>query len=371
MVEIPKKSKAAVIAEYGKPYEMREFTIPEVEPNAILVKVEMAGVCGTDVHQVHGELGIRPQLPVIPGHEAIGRIVKLGAGRTTDVGGEAVSVGDRIMWAHVSCGKCFSCAVNHQPNLCERRFSYGMSYSGAYPYLSGGFAEYEYVVPNADIIKIPADLKNEEVIGVCCAFRTAVSAFERLGAWGIQSSVVVQGCGPVGLYSTLLAAEGGASHVTVVGAPALRLNLAKKWGAKHTINIEEMPDPAQRKAEILKLTNGRGPDVVVEASGVTAAFREGMDMVRRGGKYVIIGQSSQAELSIIPGLFMLKHLEVIGNGSADISHFYKAIQFIKNRRDRYSFGDIVTNRYPLEKAFEAIKAMEAGKEIKPVIVPGG
>jgi L-iditol 2-dehydrogenase len=369
MIGTPKKSKAVVITEYGKPYEIREFPIPEVEPNAILVKVEMAGVCGTDVHQIHGKLGIRPQLPVIPGHESVGRILKLGAGRTTDVAGEPVSVGDRIMWAHVSCGKCFACAVNHQPNLCERRFSYGMSYSDAHPYLTGGFAEYEYVVPNADIIKIPSELKNEEVIGVCCAFRTAVSAFERLGAWGIQSSVVIQGCGPVGLYSTLLAAEGGASHVTVVGAPALRLDLARKWGAKHVINIEEVPDAARRKAEILKLTNGRGPDVVVEASGVPVAFREGMDIVRRGGKYLIIGQSSPDEQSIIPGLFMLKHLEVIGNGSADISHFYKAIQFIKNRRDRYSFGDIVTNHYRLDQANEAIEAMAAGKEIKPVIVP--
>jgi threonine dehydrogenase-like Zn-dependent dehydrogenase len=167
-----------------------------------------------------------------------------------------------------------------------------------------------------------------------------------------------------------LAVEGGASQVIVVGAPALRLNLARKWGAKHIINLEETPDPAQRKAEILKLTGGRGPDVVVEASGVPVAFREGMDIVRRGGRYLIIGQSSmEAEQSIIPGLFMLKHLEVIGNGSASISHFYKAIQFIKNKRDKYSFADIVTNKYRLDQANEAIQAMAAGKEIKPVIIP--
>ena len=370
MTEIPKKSRAVVIAEYNKPYEIREFDIPEIEPKAVLVKVEMAGICGTDVHQIRGELGMKPKLPMIPGHEVVGRIVKLGEGRTTDIAGEPLAIGDRIMWPHVSCGKCFSCAINNQPNLCEKRFGYGFSFAGEYPYLAGSFAEYEYVIPNADIIKIPNELANEEVVGACCAFRTAVSAFERLGALGIQSSYVIQGCGPIGLYSCLLAVESGASQVIVIGAPALRLALAKKWGATHVINIDEVRDTAQRKAEILKLTSGRGPDIVVEASGVPVAFREGMDIVRRGGRYLIIGQSSgEAEQSIIPGLFMLKHLEVIGNGSASIRHFYKAIQFIKNKRNKYSFADIVTTKYRLDQANEAIQAMAAGKEIKPVIVP--
>jgi len=369
MMKLPMKSKAAVITAYNKPYEIREFPIPEVEPGGILVKVEMAGICGTDVHQWHGNIGLKPPFPIMPGHEAVGRIVKLGDGGKTDCTGEPVNIGDRIMWPHVSCGKCYSCAINNQPTLCERRVSYGFSSSGAYPYLSGGFAEYEYVIPDADIIKIPSGLSNEEVIGVCCAFRTAVAAFERLGALGIQSSVVIQGCGPVGLYATLLSAEGGASKTIVVGAPDLRLDLAKKWGADDVINIEEIPDAEKRKAKILKLTGGRGPDVVVEASGVPAAFREGMDIVRRGGRYLIIGQSSMAEQAIIPGLIMLKHLEIIGNTSATIRHYHQAIQFIKNKRRRYSFADIVTNKYRLDQINEAVKAMMTGREIKPVIVP--
>jgi L-iditol 2-dehydrogenase len=367
---IPTKSRAAVIAEYNKPYEIREFSIPEVEPGAILVKIEMAGVCGTDVHQLAGELGLKPKLPVIPGHEAIGRIVELGEGRTQDCSGAPVAVGDRIMWAHVSCGECRPCKIDNQPNLCVKRFSYGLSYSGAYPYLSGGFAEYAYIIPKADIIKVPEELLNEEVIGVCCAFRTGIAAFERLEGLGIQASVVIQGCGPVGLYATILAAEGGASKVIVVGAPALRLELAKKWGATEVINIEEMPDPAARKKEILKLTDGRGPDIVVEASGVPAAFREGMDMVRRGGRYLVIGQSSmEAEIPIVPGLVMQKHLQIIGNASATIGDYYKALKLIQNRRHKYPFADIVTNKYPLERVNEAVSEMKKGQEIKPVIIP--
>jgi threonine dehydrogenase-like Zn-dependent dehydrogenase len=362
--------RAAVIAAYNKPYEIREFPIPEIEPGAILVKIDMAGICGTDVHQVAGELGIKPKLPVIPGHEAIGKIVKMGRGRTRDCAGAPLAAGDRIMWAHVSCGECRPCKVDNQPNLCVNRFSYGMSYSGAYPYLSGGFAEYAYILPRADVVKVPEQLSNEEVIGVCCAFRTAVSAFERLEGLRIQDSVAVQGCGPVGLYSTVLAVEGGASQVIVIGAPSLRLDLAKKWGATDVINIEEMPDPAERKEKILNLTGGRGPDVVVEASGVLAAFKEGLEMVRRGGRYLVIGQTSmEAEIPIVPGIIMQKHLQIIGNASATIDHYYKALQLIQNRREKYPFAEIVTNKYKLEQINEAVAAMKRGQEIKPVIIP--
>ena len=370
MIDIPNKSRAAVLVEYNKPYEIREYPIPEVEDKGILVRVEMAGVCGSDVHQWKGNVGIRPQLPVIPGHEAVGRIVKLGEGRTRDSAGELLSIGDRIMWSHVSCKECYACTIVNQPRLCENRYSYGFSYSGSYPYLSGGFADYEYVVPRAEVVKIPEDLSNEEVVGVCCAFRTALSAFETLGGIGIQSSVVIQGSGPVGLYSTLLSVEGGAGQTIVIGAPAKRLELAKKWGADHVINIEEMPDPSERRERILELTGGRGPEIVVEASGVPAAFREGMEMVRRGGSYLIIGQSSpEAEVSIIPALIMTKHLRIIGNASGLIGHYYRAIQFIRNKRHKYPLADIVTNKYSLDQINDAIRSMMAGEEIKPVIVP--
>jgi L-iditol 2-dehydrogenase len=368
MSQIPDKCKAAVLVAYNKPYEIHEFPIPEVQPGGILVKVEMAGICGTDVHQWKGD--IPQKLPYVPGHETVGRILKIGGGLRKDCTGDVLKVGDRIMWAHVFCGHCYYCAVNQQPTLCDNKFSYGFSNSDSYSPLSGGFAEYEYVIPGTDILKVPEDLSNEEVVGVCCAFRTAVASFERLGAVGVQSNVVIQGAGPVGLYSTVLYAEGGASRLIVVGAPAIRLELAKKWGADHVINIEEYPDPVKRKEEILKLTNGRGPDIIVEASGVPAAVREGMDIVRKGGRYVIIGQSSfSAEATFVPGLIMLKHLQIVGSTSATISHFYKAVQFIKNKKSRYNFANMITNKYSLNKINEGISAMMSGKEIKPVIIP--
>ena len=370
MVEIPKKSKAAVLEEYNKPLKIREWPIPEVEAGGILVKIEIAGICGTDVHQWRGDLGFKAPLPNIPGHEAVGRIVKLGGDHIKNCVGEELNVGDRIMWAHVSCGSCFWCTVAHQPNLCQTRIYYGIRHSSTHPYLTGGFSEYEYIIPCTDVIKVPGGLLNEEIIGVGCAFRTVVSAFERLRGVGTQESVVIQGSGPIGLYSTLLAAEGGAGKVIVVGAPKNRLALAKKWGADHIIDIEEVPDSSQRLAEILKLTERRGADVVVEGSGGPTAFREGLEMVRRGGRYLVIGQGSlELTSSVVPGRVSINHLEIIGNCSAVIGHYHKALRFIEDKRHKYQFADIVTNKYSLDQINDALASMEAGKEIKPVIIP--
>ena len=362
MTEIPRKGRAAVLVEYNKPLEIRELPVPEIEPGGILVKTEMASVCGTDVHQWRGK-GIAVPLPLVPGHEVIGRIISLGKGRTTDCAGTPIHAGDRIMWSHVSCGNCYPCTVLKQRTLCENRISYGYNYS-----LTGAFAEYEYVVPLTEVVKVPEDLANEEIIGAACAFRTAVGAFERMGGIGIQSNVVVQGAGPVGLYCTLLAHLGGAKQTIIIGAPAQRLELAKKWGAYHVISIEKKPDAAERLKEIQNLTDGRGPDIVVEASGVPTAFGEGMDMIRRGGRYLVIGQTSPDKITLSPGTVVWKHLEIIGQCGAEISHYHQALQIVKNHRHKYPFADIITGKYRLEEINEAYASMEAGQDIKPAIM---
>jgi L-iditol 2-dehydrogenase len=365
MIKIPKKSKAAVIVEYGKPLEIRELPIPDVEPRAILVKVEMAGICGTDIHLWKGDLGGKATLPLVPGHETVGTIIKLGAGRTHDCAGQTIKEGDRIMWAHVDCGECYACKLIKQPTLCERRFDYGFNYS-----LTGSFAEYEYVVPKADVVKIPDELTNEEVVGVCCAFRTAVASFERLHGLGMQSNIVIQGSGPVGLYSVVLSDIGGAGKTICIGAPSLRLDLARKLGADEIINIDDYKDASQRKEKVLALTDGKGADIVVEASGAPTALIEGLDMLKRGGRYLVIGQTSAQGLTKInAGIIVWKNLEIIGQCSADISHYYKALQIIKNNRQKYPFADLITHKYKLEEINTAFISMQAGKDIKPALVP--
>ena len=364
MPAIPRTCKAAVLEEYNEPVRIREVPIPEVEPRGILVKVEMAGICGTDIHQSHGTLTIKPPLPNIQGHETIGRIVKLGEGRAFDIAGESLKIGDRIMWAHADCGECYWCEVAREQVHCAKRQGYGFAPPAA---LRGGFAEYEYVTPITKVVKVPDELTEEEAVGVGCAFRSVVAGYERLGGVRFQESVVIQGAGPIGLYSCLMAVEGGAGKVIVVGAPSGRLELAMKWGAGAVISIDEVKDAAARREQILALTDGRGPELVVEGSGVPMAFNEGLDFIQKGGRYLVLGQSSATTIPVAPGLITGKGLTLIGSVSAAIQHFYRALQFIRNKRIKYPFADIVSHKYRLEQINEAFADMQSGKAIKPVI----
>lgn len=364
MTDTPKTCKAAVLTEYGKPLEIREVPIPQVEDGAILVKVEMAGICGSDIHIKSGHLGIKAPLPFIMGHETIGRIVKLGAGRTYDAAGEPLNIGDRIMWAHADCYDCYYCNILRKPMLCEHRAGYGMS---PLDKLMGGFSEYEYVIPVTKVVKIPDELTEEEAIGVACAFRSVVAAFEKLGGIGLADSVVIQGAGPVGLYALILAKEGGAGKTIVIGAPSERLELAKKIGADEVINIDEVKDPAERKTLVLSMTKNRGPELVIECSGFSPAFVEGVDMVQKGGRYLIIGMTSPQPVTFTPYTILQKNLQIIGSGGAIIHHFYRALEFIKTHKSKYPFDEIVSRKYRLEDINDALANMQAGKEIKPVI----
>jgi threonine dehydrogenase-like Zn-dependent dehydrogenase len=361
---VPKTCKAAVLPDYGKPLEIREVAVPAIEDGAILVKVEMAGICGSDLHIWHGTMGIKAPTPYIMGHETIGRIAALGRGREHDAAGEPLREGDRIVWGHAYCYDCYYCEIARDPALCEHRVGYGMAPPEK---LMGGFAEYEYIVPHTKVVKIPDEVGEEEAIGVACAFRSVVAAFEKLGGVGLSDSVVIQGAGPVGLYSALLAKESGAGQVIVVGAPAGRLALAKRWGADRVIDIDEAPEHAARKEMIRALTGGRGPELVVECSGFPPAFAEGVDLVQKGGRYLVVGQTAPAEIPFTPYALVQKNIRIIGSGGAAIQHFHRALQFIKSRRDKYPLGDIVSKTYALEGINEALADMQAGREIKPAI----
>ena len=267
MADIPKTCKAAVLVEYGQPLEIHEVEIPEVEPGAILVKVLLAGICGTDVHQQRGELTIKSPLPNIQGHETIGRIVKLGQGRVKDAAGDELKVGDRIMWAHADCGECYWCNIARNPVLCARRSGYGWAPPVA---LRGGFAEYEYVTPATNVVRVPDELTEEEAVGVGCAFRTVIGGYERFGKVGLMEDFVIQGCGPIGSIPRWVRGESGRPDHHRGSCSGKPLELAKKWGARPCHQPLTSTRMRRTPADDLDLTNGRGPENVVESFRLSA-----------------------------------------------------------------------------------------------------
>jgi D-arabinose 1-dehydrogenase-like Zn-dependent alcohol dehydrogenase len=367
MSDIPKTCKAAVLVEYGKPDVISEVEIPQIAPGGILVKVRLAGICGTDVHQQIGDLGIKAPLPNIQGHETLAEIIELGEGRTADVVGQPIKVGDRIMWAHAFCGECYYCKILRKPFMCAKSRGYGFAPPQA---LRGGFAEYVYVDAPTEIVRVPDEITDEEAVGVGCAFRTVVNGFEKLNRHGginPGDTVVVQGAGPVGLYAAVLAAQSGAAKVVVIGAPAERLELAKKFGATDTINIEELKEHEDRVKKIISMTDGRGAEVVIECAGFPSAFVQGFDFLMKSGIFLVMGQTSTAGIEIVPNVLLAKQAVVLGSGSADITHFYKALKFIKAYRHKYPFDAMISKTYALEQVNEALSDMRKGLAIKAAI----
>jgi len=370
MPNTPKTCLAALLKAYREPLEVEEVPLPqEIEPGAMLVRNDASSVCGSDMHAwdspPDGSLGVTSALPVVPGHEMVGRIADLGTVRQ-DALGRTLKEGDRVIWSPAVCGRCFWCTVARRPSLCPNRRYYGVSSARAYPYVTGAFAEYTYVFPGSGIVKVPDGVKDHWASAASCALRSVVHAFERLGTLREPEIVVVQGTGPVGLFSIAMAARSGAAKVIAIGAPAARLEVARKWGAAEAISLD-VPH-AERVNRVKELTGAMGADLVIEGSGARSAFVEGIELVRRGGRYLVIGQVGPDSVTFPPAAIVGKELDIIGSLSGNVSDYYKALCFLDNNRDRLDFDAMFPNRYQLKDIHSAFVAMHEWRDIKPVIV---
>jgi threonine dehydrogenase-like Zn-dependent dehydrogenase len=363
-------AKASVLEAFKAPLQVREYPLPEkLEAGAALVRTEMAGICGTDVHLWKGELPI--SLPVILGHETVGVIERLGAGLEMDWTGAPLKVGDRVTWnSAISCGQCFYCAEKKQPTRCPHRRAYGIGYrSDAAPHLLGGYAEYHYLRPGTTMFRLRDDLSTEAVIGAGCALITAIHGVERTGiAW--RDIVVVQGAGPVGLAALAVAKSAGAGEVIMIGGPKHRLEMAGRFGANHVIDLEAVQEPGARIKAVRDLTRGYGADVVLECVGHPSAVVEGMEMCRDGGKYLVLGHYCDAgPVSFNPHVVTRKQLQVFGSWSSEPRHLRMALEFLRATGKEFPFADLVTHRFPLEKADEALRTTANWQSAKSVIIP--
>jgi threonine dehydrogenase-like Zn-dependent dehydrogenase len=363
-------AKASVLEHFKAPLVLRDYAVPtRPEAGAVLVRTEMAGICGTDVHLWKGELPIA--LPVILGHETVGHIEALGEGVEMDWTGQPLRVGDRVTWnPSAACGTCYYCAEKRLPTRCTSRRAYGIGYRcDEAPHFFGGYAEFHYLRPKTTIFKLPDDLPTESVIGAGCALNTAIHGIERTGiAW--RDNVVVQGAGPVGIAALAVAKSAGAGQVIVIGAPKHRLDMARRFGADQIIDIDQVRDPADRIAAVRQLTRGYGADVVLECVGAPPAVIEGVEMCRDGGKYLVLGHYCDAgPVSFNPHLITRKQLQLYGSWSSEPRHLKSALDFLRATQKQFPFAEMVSHRFPLEQANEALATTASWKSAKSVLVP--
>jgi threonine dehydrogenase-like Zn-dependent dehydrogenase len=264
--------KAAVFRGPGKPFELRELAIPELEAGAVLVRVSLANICGSDLHFWRGDAPLAlPPDGWIFGHEMTGRVAALGAGVATDSLGQPLREGDRVAYPYFyPCGRCYVC-LHGQRAACPHKVGRATGPS-EFPHWVGAFAEYYYVRPGGFVFRVPDDLPDTLVSPVNCALSQVIFGLTRAGLT-FGESVVVQGAGGLGIQAVAVAREMGAGTVIVVDQLAERLDLARAFGADHTLSLAEVPDRRARVKQVRDWTGGRGADLACDFVGFPSGRR--------------------------------------------------------------------------------------------------
>jgi threonine dehydrogenase-like Zn-dependent dehydrogenase len=362
--------RAAVIPAPNQPVEIRRFPEPTLEPGSVLLKILASEVCGTDVHLWHGRLSGVPY-PLIPGHVSVGEVLGTG-GDVFDTAGNPVRVGDVVTFLDVvgTCHSCWYCLVAKASTRCPHRRVYGITL-GANDGLLGGWSQQIYLRPGTKILPLAVNVTPEQWIGGGCGLPTAVHAIERAEI-RLGDRVLVQGSGPVGLSAAALALLSGAGWVGILGAPEERLAVAERFGVDWTCDVRTTT-PAERFRAVREATSGHGPDIVIEASGNPNAVPEGCELVRDAGRYVIVGQyTDHGEIGLNPHTHInRKHLEIRGCWGVDFSHQWRAMEVLSRFGGRIDWSSLITHRYRLDDAGQALADVEALRTVKAVILPNG
>lgn len=341
--------KAVVKTKSEPGAELLDVPIPTPGPNEVLVKVLATSICGTDLHIFQwNEWAQRriKKIPQIMGHELCGQVVEVG------VNVQHIKKDDIISAeTHIACGYCYLCR-NGLAHICENVKIFGVD-------IDGVFAEFA-VVPanNAWVIegKIPTDYVSVmEPLGN--AIHT-VLAGEIAG-----QTVLITGCGPIGLMSILVCKVCGATKIIATEVNEYRLHLAKKLGADLVLN----PRKTKVVEVIMEDTNGKGVDVVLEMSGNNTAITDGLKALRPGGRYSILG-IPEKPLKIDLAEIVFKYFTIQGiNGRLMFSTWYKTTHFLAS--GKIDLDHIITHRFRLEEFQKGMEMMESGNCGKILIYP--
>jgi len=313
-----------------KPFsgELRDIEIPSPGPDEVLIKVDSAGICGTDVHIFKGERKIK--LPMILGHEFSGIVSKVGSNVEDLKVGEKVTVNPNI-----NCGKCYRCRIG-QPHYCENWRAVGI-------HIPGGFAEY-VVAPAKNVYKLPENMDLEKAAFseplACCLHGQDKLNIEH------GDEVLIIGSGPIGLIHLQLTRLRGASTIIVSDLFDWKLNIAKELGADYVIN----PSKEHLSERVLDITGGRGVDKVIEASGSIKAFEEGLSCLGNEGAMLVFGVAPEDEWArISPFKIYKKELRIVGSFVNPFTT-ERAIKLLAS--GRITVDRLITHRIKLENMLE-------------------
>lgn len=353
---IPDRMRALVLTSPGA-FEIQTVNVPRPGMGEVLCKVGGVAICGSDPEVIRGDLaGIwPPAYPFTPGHEWSGEVVAIGP-NVVDL-----APGDRVAGqAHCGCGTCANC-MEGRYTICE---NYGRPESGQRHYgfiTNGAYAQYA-VYSVKSVNRMPASISFREGALV----DTAGVVLHGLELSGVRpgGTVAVIGPGPIGLIAMRVARLLGAARVIAVGRGA-RLEAARDSGADLLVNFET-EDPVQA---VRDATNGRGVDEAVECSGAAGTFRQCVQMVRKGGRVVLVGVPPDRVVEPLPFKYIVHNEIAIFGSRANPNVSRKLISLIAAGQLRVD--DLITHCFPLEDFATALDTFVKRRDgaIKVVIEP--
>ena len=333
--------KAVVKTKHSKGMEYKEVSVPKIGLRDVLIKVNVASICGTDVHIFDWTRWAQHRFtpPRIVGHEFVGHVAKIG-GEVTHV-----KVGDRVSAeSHITCGHCYQCQ-NGNAEVCRNFQLLGMDRDGS-------FAEF-LVLPEHVIWKTYPNIPDEWAT-IQEPFGNAVDTV--LAEDVSAKTVLILGAGPIGLFATSIAKVCGASLIIVSDPNNYRLAISKKMGAHIAIN----PRRQDVTQVVMEATKNNGVDVVLEFSGNNQALNQGLKVVTPGGRISILGIYERRVNIDLNKEVIFKKIRIYGiTGRKIFSTWHKTSRFLSS--GLVDPTPVITHQFPLKDYEKGMKLMKDGK----------
>ncbi|CUP19456.1 zinc-dependent alcohol dehydrogenase [Clostridium disporicum] len=373
--EAPKAVSNANTAKVGmmtakERIEIKEFNIPEISDDEMLVKVEGCGICGTDVHEYKNDpFGL---IPVVLGHEGTGEIIKMGKNIKRDSAGKSLNVGDKIVTCIIPCGECPTCLQHpERTNLCENQGIYGLMTDDNI-HLNGWFGDYIVIRKNSTVFNVSdMDLHSRVLIEPAAVVVHAVERAKTTGLLKFNSKVLVQGCGPIGLLLLSVLRTMGIENIVALDGNEKRLEMAKRLGATETVNVMKSSSFDETIEKIKDLTDGLGADFAFQCTGSPKAHAGIWKLVKRGGGLCEVGFFvNNGDATINPHFDLCnKEITAVGSWVYTPQDYLTTFDFLKRANGiGLPIKELITHEFPLEQLQEALETNIRQEGIKIAII---
>jgi len=355
-----------------KTLELREYPVPAIGEDEILVRVEACGVCGTDIYCYQSDpFGVAP---VVLGHEGTGTVVEVGRRVTMDSVGKPVRAGDQVITSILETSdECMIAKYNPlKANLCDDLKVYGLLPDEPERHFNGYFGDYLLIRPGSSVFVVndmSLDLRVliEPAAVVCHALERAKNSGATLN---FRTRVIVQGCGPIGLMMIAVLRTYGVNNIIAIDGHNERLRTARQLGADHSLNYKDYAGIDELAGAVERLTKGLGAHFGFQVTGVPAAFANLFKCVRRGGGICEVGHFvDNGECRLNPHRDICrKEITVTGSWVYNSFEYPNAYHFLQ-RAERIGIpvSSLITHRFPLHDIEEAFATSLRQEGIKVVV----